>query len=112
MSLKKHFTLNRSDGGVDSAFSLEPNELKILVEDSKRAFLSIGSIQLDSQKSEIKSKQFKRSIYAIDDIKIGDQFSKNNIKVIRPGDGLSPKFWEKLLKEKATKNYKKGSPIR
>lgn len=110
--IEKHFTLNRDDGGVDSDFSLEPLELKSLVEESERAFSSLGSVQLDSQKSEKKSKQFKRSIYAIKDINIGDFFTKENIKVIRPGDGLSPKNWESLLNKKSSKQYKIGSPIK
>src|SRR5207244_4349673 len=92
--LEKHFTLRRADGGVDSAFSLEPEELKALVVETERAFLALGNIQYGVQKVEEKSKFFKRSIYVSKDIKVGEIFSKENIRVIRPGDGLAPKFYE------------------
>lgn len=109
--IEKHFTLRRADGGVDSAFSLEPKELQMLVLESKRAFLSIGNVQLDTQKIEQKSRQFKRSIYISKDIKIGEQFTIHNTKVIRPGDGLPPKFYEDILGKEAKQNLKKGMPL-
>lgn len=109
--IEKHFTLRRSDGGVDSDFSLEPEELKMLVVESKRAFESLGGVQLNSSKDELKSRQFKRSIYASSDISKGDEYTTNNIKVVRPGNGLHPKHYHSLLKMKATKSYKKGEPI-
>lgn len=109
--IEKHFTLSRAEGGVDSAFSLEPAEMKSLVIESERAFLSLGRVQLDMQSIEIKSKQFKRSIYVVKDIKAGEKFSKDNIKIIRPGDGLEPKFWEKILGEKAPSDLKRGTPL-
>lgn len=109
--IEKHFTLSRAEGGVDSAFSLEPDELKSLVVETERAFLSLGHVQLDSQKSEAKSIQFKRSVYVVEDIGVGDEFTSQNIRVIRPGDGLAPKFYESTLGKKSTKNYKKGTPL-
>jgi N-acetylneuraminate synthase len=109
--IEKHFTLSRAEGGVDSAFSLEPAEMKSLVIESERAFLSLGRVQLDMQLIETKSKQFKRSIYVVKDIKAGEKFSKDNIKVIRPGDGLEPKFWEKILGKEAHTDLKKGTPL-
>ena len=109
--IEKHFTLRRSDGGVDSAFSLEPSEFKNLVVESERAFHALGDIQLNTQKSEEKSRQFKRSIYVIKDIKAGDKFTNENIKVIRPGDGLSPKYFEQLLGTTSEINFSKGSPL-
>lgn len=109
--IEKHFTLNRAEGGVDSVFSLEPAEMRSLVIESERAFLSLGRVQLDMQSVEIKSKQFKRSIYVVKDIKAGEKFSKDNIKIIRPGDGLEPKFWEKILGEKAPSDLKRGTPL-
>jgi pseudaminic acid synthase len=109
--IEKHFTLNRADGGVDSAFSIEPHEMKSLVLESERAWLSIGHIQLEVQEAEKKSVQFKRSIYVIKDIAEGEQFSKENISVIRPGDGLHPRFYEHLLGKKATQNLKRGTPF-
>ena len=109
--IEKHFTLNRNDGGVDSAFSLEPHELKALVIETERAFLALGEIQLNTQKSEEKSRQFKRSIYVIEDINPGESFSEKNIKVIRPGDGLLPKYYFDILNKTAKSSLKKGTPL-
>ncbi len=109
--IEKHFTLRRADGGVDSAFSLEPEELKSLVIETERAFLSLGKIQYGIQKIEEKSMFFKRSIYVAEDIKAGEKFSEKNLRVIRPGDGLAPKYYSQLIGKIATKEYKKGTPF-
>jgi len=109
--IEKHFTLRRADGGVDSDFSLEPEELKALVVETERAFLAIGQTQLDTQKAEEKSRQFKRSIYAQTDIAKGEILTTENIKVIRPGDGLHPKFWEQVLGTTAKSDIPKGTPL-
>ena len=109
--IEKHFTLDRSEGGVDSAFSLEPKELKDLVIESERAFLAMGHVQLDTQKSEEKSRQFKRSIYVVKDIKKGEKFTRENIRVIRPGDGMEPKFFDLILGKKAISDLKYGTPL-
>lgn len=110
--IEKHFTLRRADGGVDSAFSMEPEEMKALVIESERAFLSLGKIQLDSQKSEEKSRRFKRSIYVVKDIKQGESFSPDNIRVIRPGDGLAPKYFQQILGKKSRQALAKGTPLK
>ncbi len=110
--IEKHFTLRRADGGVDSAFSLEPEELKALVIESERAFLALGKVQLDTQKAEERSRQFKRSIYVVKDIKAGEPFTKENIRVIRPGDGMEPKYFEQVLSHRAVKDLKKGTPLK
>ncbi len=109
--IEKHFTLDRAEGGVDSAFSMEPAEMKSLVIESERAFLSLGKVQLNTQTVEEKSRQFKRSIYAVKDIKAGEKFSKENIRVIRPGDGLAPKYYEMALEKYARLDIKKGVPL-
>jgi len=109
--IEKHFTLRRADGGVDSAFSIEPHELKSLVIESERAFLALGKVQYGIQKAEKNSKVFKRSIYISKDIKAGEPFSLENIKVIRPGYGLEPKYLELILQHKAPKNIKAGTPL-
>ena len=109
--IEKHFTLRRADGGVDSAFSLEPEELKALVIESERAFQALGTVQLDTQKSEEKSLRYKRSIYVVKDIQAGEAFTEENIRVIRPGDGLAPKHLEKLVGKPAKKSIKKGTPF-
>lgn len=110
--IEKHFCLSRAEGGVDSAFSLEPQELKLLVEETNRAYLSLGKINYDVMPSEKSSRIIKRSIYAARDIKIGDKFTKDNMKIIRPSFGLEPKYFESQLKKVSTKNYKKGEPIK
>ncbi len=109
--IEKHFTLRRTDGGVDSAFSLEPEELKALVVETERAFLSLGGTQLDTQKVEEKSRQFKRSIYVVEDIAKGTELTRENIRVIRPGDGMKPKFYEEMLGKRISKNLKRGTPL-
>lgn len=109
--IEKHFTLRRADGGVDSDFSLEPEELKALVVETGRAFLAMGKVQLDTQKSEVKSRQFKRSIYVTKDIEKGETFTTENIRVIRPGDGLHPKHWEEVLGTVAKTAIPKGTPL-
>lgn len=109
--IEKHFTLSRKDGGVDSAFSLEPEELKNLVIETERAFLALGNIQIGIQEIEEKSMFFKRSIYVSEDINEGELFSEKNLKIIRPGNGLHTRYYFDILGKKATKNYKKGSPL-
>jgi N-acetylneuraminate synthase len=109
--IEKHFTINRADGGVDSTFSMEPAEMKALVIESERAFLALGGVQLMIQKAEEKSKMFKRSVYAVQDIKEGEKFTKENIRVIRPGDGLPPKYYTAMLTKKATRHIKLGTPL-
>jgi pseudaminic acid synthase len=109
--IEKHFTLRRADGGVDSAFSLEPDELKSLVTETERAFLALGQIQYGVQKAEVKSQFFKRSIYIAEDIPAGEKFTEKNIRVIRPGDGIEPKYFHFLIGKTARKNYKKGTPL-
>ncbi len=109
--VEKHFTLNREDGGVDSAFSMEPNEMNLLVKESERAFLALGTIQLDAQKIEEKSRIFKRSIYVVKDIKSGEIFTKNNIRIIRPGDGLSPKYYDDAIGKKSSRDLVAGIPL-
>jgi len=109
--IEKHFTLRRADGGVDSAFSLEPEELNALVVETERAFLAMGQVQLDTQKAEETSRQFKRSIYVTEDVKAGEVFSRENLRIIRPGDGLPPKYFERLLEQKAKQDIAKGTPL-
>lgn len=109
--IEKHFTLRRSEGGVDSTFSMEPEEMKSLVQDSERAFLALGQVQLNAQKAEEKSKVFKRSIYVVKDINEGDIFTKENVRVIRPGDGLAPKYYDQILGRKSLRKLATGSPL-
>lgn len=109
--IEKHFTLNREDGGVDSAFSIEPNELNALVVESARAWESLGEIKYDVLNEENASLRFKRSIYIVKDIKEGDEFTSENVRVIRPGDGMQPKYFEKILGRKARTDIERGTPL-
>ncbi|MCP9236758.1 pseudaminic acid synthase [Lewinella sp. JB7] len=110
--IEKHFTLRRADGGVDSAFSLEPEELRALVTETERAWQGLGGVQLDTQKAEEKSLQFKRSIYVVRDIAAGEELTRENLRVIRPGDGLAPKYYDQVIGRKATLDFKRGTPFR
>lgn len=110
--IEKHFIDTRSAGGVDSAFSLEPDELKSLVIETERAWQSLGKITYGRTKKEDKSLVFRRSIYAIKDIKAGETFSADNVRVIRPGLGLQPKFLEFVIGKKSRGHLKRGTPIK
>ena len=109
--IEKHFTLSRAEGGVDSAFSMEPAEMAQLVTECKAAKLALGGIKYGPTPAEEKSLVFRRSIYAAKDIKGKDVFTNENIRVVRPGKGLHPRFFEFLLGKKANKDIGKGSPI-
>lgn len=110
--IEKHFCLIRAEGGVDSAFSLEPDELKSLVVETERAWQSLGKVQYGVQESEKKSLLFKRSIYVVKDIQAGEKFTEDNIKVIRPGDGMAPKYYEGLIGLVTNMNLKMGIPLK
>lgn len=109
--IEKHFTTARSDGGVDSAFSMEPHELKQLVEDTERAWQSIGRIQYGPTKAEEPSLVGRRSLYIGEDMKAGDIFTKENLRDVRPGLGLSTKYYDVLLGKTIKADAKKGTPV-
>jgi pseudaminic acid synthase len=109
--VEKHFTLRRADGGVDSAFSLEPEEFKFLSVETERAFLSLGKIQLGIQEAEKKSLTFKRSLYAVEQIKKGEFFTTKNVASKRPALGLHTKFIDLIIGKKASKDIAEGTPI-
>lgn len=110
--IEKHFTLSRADGGVDSSFSIEPSELKSLVVESERAFLAMGEVQYGVQEAEIKSVDYKRSVYISKDIKAGEVFTKENTRVIRPGFGIAPKFYDSIVLGKiASRDINAGTPL-
>lgn len=109
--IEKHFTLRRTDGGVDSAFSLEPEELKSLVIETERAFLSLGQIQKGILPAEEKSVQFKRSIFVSKDVKKGDTLSSDNLRIIRPAKGLAPKHWDEVIGKTFNADIKAGTPL-
>ncbi len=110
--IEKHFTLRRSDGGVDSAFSMEPEEMKSLVVESERAWQSLGKIFLGPTKAEEASLQFRRSLYVSHDIKKGEKLTLQNIRAIRPGHGLPPKHLEEVLGAIAKEDLKMGQALK
>lgn len=109
--IEKHFTLRRADGGVDSSFSLEPEELKLLVDETTRAHQALGTVQLCVQASEEKSRIFKRSIYVAQPIAEGEILTADNLRIIRPGDGLLPRHWDVVLGRRATRALAPGTPL-
>lgn len=109
--IEKHFTLSREDGGVDSAFSIEPDELKLLVEESERGWKALGEVKFDILKDERASLRFKRSVYIVEDVKKGEKFTAKNVRVIRPGDGLDPKYYEKVIGRTAREDIKRATPL-
>ena len=109
--IEKHFTLDRSDGGVDSDFSIEPQELKSLVTECERAHQSLGKVSYDILKDEESSLRFKRSIYVVKDIQKGEKFDKKNIRIIRPGDGMEPKYYLKIIGKESKNALKRGTPM-
>jgi pseudaminic acid synthase len=109
--IEKHFTLNRADGGVDSAFSMEPIEMADLVTETKRAWEALGQISYGLLDVEKKSLQFRRSLYVVKDIKAGDLLTKENVRAIRPGLGLPPKYLERILGLKVKNDVRRGTAL-
>jgi N-acetylneuraminate synthase len=110
--IEKHFTISRSEGGVDSAFSMEPEEMKTLVQESLKAWQALGQVHYGLTEREKSSVRFRRSIYIVEDIGEGETFSSSNIRIIRPGEGLSPKYFDILIGKKASRAIKRGTPMR
>ena len=109
--IEKHFTLSRTEGGVDSAFSLEPAEMRMLVEESERAWQSLGEVTYGRTKSEDESRRFRRSLYVASDMAAGDEFDTANLRAIRPGYGLSPKYYDHILGRRVKRDIKRGTPV-
>jgi pseudaminic acid synthase len=109
--IEKHFTISRSDGGVDAAFSIEPEEMKSLVEETERAWQALGKVSYGPTKAEESSLKYRRSIYICKDMKKGDVFTKENLRIIRPGFGLPAKYFDIFLGKKVNKNVSKGTPL-
>ena len=109
--IEKHFTIRRSDGGPDAEFSMEPHELRDLCEKSILVHQSIGKASFERKQSEEENAKFRRSIYVTSDIKKGDILSKENIRRIRPGFGLLPKYFDKVLGKKINCDVEKGTPL-
>ena len=110
--IEKHFALSRAEGGVDSAFSMEPHEMKDLVIQTRQAWEALGNVSYGVTEQEKNSTQFRRSIYVSKNIKAGDILTPENVRVVRPGYGLAPKYWETVLGKRANKDMVKGSPLK
>lgn len=109
--IEKHFTLARADGGPDSAFSMEPQEFAQMVTDIRVVEKAIGKISYELTEKEKESKIFRRSLFVVKDIKAGDLFTDENVRSIRPGYGLSPKFLDKIIGKRSNKDIPKGIPL-
>lgn len=109
--IEKHFVLDRSAGGVDAEFSIEPLELKALVEETGRAWQALGKVTYGGSKAEEKAKQYRRSIYVAQDLKAGDVLSKENLRIVRPAFGLPPKHLDRVLGKVVNRDLKKGTPL-
>ena len=109
--IEKHFVLDRSAGGVDAAFSLQPDELQLLVTETARAKQAMGVVCYGGTAAEEKSKQYRRSIYVAEDIKAGTLFTADNLRIVRPAFGLAPKHWSSVLGQTAKVDLKKSTAL-
>ena len=109
--IEKHFTLSRAEGGVDAAFSLEPAEMSQLVEECRAAYEALGEIGYMVQEQEKKSLAFRRSLYVAEDMKAGEAFTEKNLRRIRPGLGLAPKYYDIILGRRVNKDVERGTPV-
>ncbi|HOJ77870.1 MAG TPA: pseudaminic acid synthase [Bacillota bacterium] len=110
--IEKHFTLSRAEGGVDAAFSMEPDELQQLVVEAERAWQSLGTVKYGPTENEKESLKFRRSLYVAADMRAGEVFTEQNLKAIRPGFGLPPKYYQLLLGKKVNRDLKKGTAVK
>lgn len=110
--IEKHFTLDKTAGGLDDIFSMDPDDFNLLVKEAKNAWLSLGKVYYGLTQSEQRHKNFKRSIYVKKDIKKGELFSEKNLKVIRPSYGLEPKYYKKILGKVAKRNLNHATPLK
>lgn len=109
--IEKHFTLRRSDGGPDASFSLEPDELRNLVQSCRDAHAALGDVRYSLQSSEKSNLKFKRSLYAVTDLKKGETFTESNVRAIRPGFGLPPTVLPQVLGHRAITDIPRGTRL-
>jgi pseudaminic acid synthase len=109
--IEKHFTLKRSEGGVDSSFSMEPEEFSQMIRDSHQVWKALGEVKYGMTKEEERSRIFRRSIYITSDVKAGEILTENNVRIIRPGLGLAPKHLPHILGRKAKHDIARGTAI-
>ena len=109
--IEKHFTLRRADGGVDSTFSLEPEEFSLLRSETERAWQALGQVRYGATAAEENSKMFRRSLYIAQDLKAGDALTRDSVRAVRPGFGLPPKFLEQALGRRVNRDIEAGTPL-
>lgn len=109
--IEKHVTLRRADGGPDAGFSLEPDELKSLIENVRLAHVALGSITFERRASEAGNAAFRRSLYIVRDMKAGETLTPETLRSIRPGFGLPPRYYDELLGKRVNRNITRGTPL-
>jgi pseudaminic acid synthase len=109
--IEKHFTLRRADGGVDSAFSMEPEEFALLRAETEKAWQALGGVSYGATDAEKGSLAFRRSIYIVADLRAGDVLTETNMRCIRPGFGLPPKFYSTIVGRRVAKDVPRGTPL-
>ena len=109
--IEKHFILDRKLGGPDAAFSIEPDEFRSMVEAVRDVERALGTVNYDLTEKTKKSREFSRSLFIVKDIKAGDSFTEDNVRSIRPGFGLHPRYLEQIIGKKAKKDIKMGTPL-
>lgn len=109
--IEKHLTLRRADGGPDAGFSLEPHEMKELVESVRIVEAALGKPSYDVGQKESENYQFRRSLFVVKDMKPGDEFTRDNVRCIRPGHGLQPEELPSVLGKIAALDIKRGTPL-
>ena len=109
--IEKHLILGRNLGGPDSQFSMEPHEFSAMAHDIRIAEKAVGTKSLGRDKKETKGRQFARSLFAVEDIKAGAEFTKINVRSIRPGYGLAPKYLNDIIGKRAKKDIERGTPL-
>jgi N-acetylneuraminate synthase len=110
--IEKHLTLDRSEGGADAHFSLEPAEFRRLCEEVHQAWEAMGAVTFEKQPSEVAHADYRRSLYAVADIRAGEPFTRENVRAIRPGFGLAPKYYDRVLGSLAARDLPRGTPLR
>ncbi|HEY0953581.1 MAG TPA: pseudaminic acid synthase [Roseateles sp.] len=109
--IEKHFTLRRADGGVDSAFSMEPEEFKLLRVETERAWQGLGHVAYGGTAAEEKSRAYRRSLYISAPVKAGEPLTAANVRIVRPGFGLAPKFYDLVLGRRASRDLTPGTAV-
>jgi len=110
--IEKHFTLDRNGGGPDDRFSIEPEELKALCQGAKTAWSALGEVDYERKPSELGNIKFRRSLYFVRDMTKGEIITNECIRSVRPGYGLHPKYFEKIVNQRVTQDIRKNTPVR